>query len=318
MPSRALGLSWLALDTKPVTLDVAMTAPEKTLPGRPMTVPLKINGLAAGEEARVTVAAVDIGILNLTRYEAPAPEKWLHAQRRLGLEIRDLYGRLIDGMRAERGRLRSGGDGSGGMSAEGSPPVEAPLSLFSGIVRVGTDGTAQVSFDLPDFNGTVRLMAVAWSGSKVGSASRDVIVRDKLALTVSAPRFMTLGDKARLEVDAHNVEGPAAGYRLSVVHEGDTGVRQSVAGLDLALRPLERRRETIAIVPAALGRSVYEVAVTGPDGIAVRRRLAFEVKPPAAGIRRQQRQAFALEGPLPRPDPLVGAARADGWPDGRL
>ena len=47
--------------------------------------------------ARVVVAAVDVGILNLTRYEAPDPEAWFFGQRVLGLELRDLYGLLIDG-----------------------------------------------------------------------------------------------------------------------------------------------------------------------------------------------------------------------------
>ncbi len=296
MPGRALGIAWLGLDTAPRTLNVAIDAPEKVLPGRTMTVPIKLSGLAAGEEARITVAAVDVGILNLTRYVSPAPETWFHAQRRLGVEVRDLYGRLIDGMRAERGRLRSGGDGSGGLSAEGSPPVEAPLSLFSGIVRVGPDNTAQVSFDLPDFNGTVRLMAVAWSGSKVGSANRDVIVRHKLALMASGPRFLTLGDKARLEVDVHNVDGPSANYRVAVASEADGGARQSLAGLDLPLKPTERRRETIALAPTTLGRSVYEVVVTGPDGIEVRRRVALDVKAPASGIRRTTVAALAANG----------------------
>ena len=41
---------------------------------------------------------------------------------------------------------------------QGSPPVEATLALFSGIVKVGADGTAKVEFQLPDFNGTVRLI----------------------------------------------------------------------------------------------------------------------------------------------------------------
>ena len=39
---------------------------------------------------------------------------------------------------------------------QGSPPVEETLALFSGIVKVGADGTANVDFQLPDFNGTVR------------------------------------------------------------------------------------------------------------------------------------------------------------------
>ncbi|MGE0698431.1 MAG: alpha-2-macroglobulin, partial [Hyphomicrobiaceae bacterium] len=296
MPGRALGLAWLGLDPKPLTLDVSIAAPEKALPGRTLTLPVKVGGLAAGEEARVTVAAVDVGILSLTRYEAPAPERWFHAQRRLGLEVRDLYGRLIDGMRAERGRLRSGGDGSDGMSAEGSPPVEAPLSLFSGIVRVGPDGAAQVSFDLPDFNGAVRLMAVAWSGSKVGSSARDLIVRDKLALSLTGPRFLTLGDKARLEVDVHNVDGPAASYRVAIAREGEGGTRQSLAGRDVALQPTERRREQVALTPADLGRSVYDVTVTGPDGIEVRRRIALDVKAPATGIRRTTVSALGAAG----------------------
>ncbi|MGE0516229.1 MAG: alpha-2-macroglobulin, partial [Hyphomicrobiaceae bacterium] len=265
MPGRALGVAWLGLDTSPQTLSIAVQSPEKVLPGQVMTVPVKVDGLAGGDEARITVAAVDVGILNLTRFASPAPEKWFHAQRRLGIEIRDLYGRLIDGMRAERGRLRSGGDGIDGLSAEGSPPVEKPLSLFSGIVKVGSDGTAQVSFDLPDFNGTVRLMAVAWSGKKIGSASKDVIVRDKLALTLSGPRFLTLGDKARLEVDVHNIEGPDASYKVAVKRDSPNGSHHSLPGADLALKPGERRRHAVPIAPTALGRSEYDVTVTGPD-----------------------------------------------------
>ena len=56
----------------------------------------------------MAVAAHEIvGILNLTRYQVPAREGWFYAQRLLGTEIREFYGRLIDGMNAKRGRLRS-------------------------------------------------------------------------------------------------------------------------------------------------------------------------------------------------------------------
>ena len=44
------------------------------------------------------VAAVDVGILNLTNYKPPAPDDYYLGQRRLTSEIRDLYGQLIDGM----------------------------------------------------------------------------------------------------------------------------------------------------------------------------------------------------------------------------
>ena len=296
MPGRAIGVTWLSLDTSAHTLKVSLTAPEKVRPGTRLSVPLKVAGLAAGEEARVTVAAVDVGILNLTRFASPKPEGWFLAQRRLGLEIRDLYGRLIDGMRAERGRLRSGGDGGGGMSLKGSPPVEAPLSLFSGIVQVGADGAARVEFDMPDFNGSVRLMAVAWSERKVGSGEAQVIVRDQVALTASAPRFLTLGDEARLEVDVHNVEAGAQTFTVAIAHEGPGGASQSLASRELKLAAGERRRERIPLKPGVLGRAVYDVRVSGPNGVDVRRRLALDVKPPAADIRRTVTSSLAPGG----------------------
>jgi alpha-2-macroglobulin len=298
MPGRALGLRWLAVDQAPRTLKVGLELPEKVKSGSTLTVPVKVGGLAAGEEARITVAAVDVGILNLTRFEAPKPENWFYGQRKLGNEIRDLYGRLIDGMRAERGKLRSGGDGgANGMSMQGSPPVEETLALFSGIVKVGSDGTASVDFQLPDFNGMVRVSAVAWSGAKLGSASKDLIVRDPVALTASAPRFLTLGDTARLELAIHNVEGPAAQYKVSGEYESEPG-SQPQAGFDrsVAINAGERKRETLQLKPTEVGLTTLAIRVTGPNGIDVRRKLTFDVKVPAGDIRRLTVSSLAAKG----------------------
>ena len=102
--------------------------------------------------------AVDVGILNLTAFETPNPRNWYFGQRRLGVEIRDLYSRLIDGAQGATGRLRTGGDGPG-MAAKGSPPREKLVALYSGIVRLDADGRTVVSFNVPQFNGTLRLMA---------------------------------------------------------------------------------------------------------------------------------------------------------------
>ena len=298
MPSRALGLRWLAIDQAPRTLSVRLDAPEKVKSGAMLTVPVKVAGLASGEEARITVAATDLGILNLTRFEPPKPQDWFFGQRRLGSEIRDVYGRLIDGMRAERGKLRSGGDGSdNGMSMKGSPPVEVTLALFSGIVKVAADGSAKVEFQMPDFNGTVRLAAVAWSGDKVGSASKDVIVRDPVTLTVAGPRFLTLGDQARLELAVHNVEGPAGAYAINGTYESEPG-SQSQAGFErtLALGAGERKREKFQLEPGEVGLTTLSVRVTGPNGIDVRRRLTFDVKVPAGDIRRLSVSSLSAKG----------------------
>jgi len=299
MPSRAVGLRWLAIDQQPHTIGLKLEVPDKVKSGGMLAVPVKLTGLAPGEEARVTVAATDVGILNLTRFELPKPDQWFFGQRRLGTEIRDLYGRLIDGMRAERGRLRSGGDGAGpgGMQVQGSPPVEATLALFSGIVQVGPDGTARIEFQLPDFNGTVRLSAVAWSASKVGSASKDVIVRDPVALTVSAPRFLTLGDEARLEVALHNVEGQAGTYKVTGEYEPEPGSKtQPGFERSVVIAAGERKREAFQLKPTEVGLTKLALRIAGPGGIDVRRTLTFDVKVPAGDIRRMTVATLAPKG----------------------
>jgi len=65
-----------------------------------MKLPVKLGGLSPGEDAKIVVAAVDVGILNLTNYKPPAPDDYYLGQRRMTSEIRDLYGQLIDGMQA--------------------------------------------------------------------------------------------------------------------------------------------------------------------------------------------------------------------------
>ena len=301
MPSRAIGVKWLAIDQSASTLKVAMPVDAKVRSGATLKVPVKIEGLIPGEEARVTIAAVDAGVLNLTHFESPNPESWFNAQTKLGLDIHDYYGRLIDGMRADRGKLRAGGDGAGGMAMTAAPPsVETILAQYSGIVLVDRNGTAEAEFALPDFNGTVRLMAMAWSKSKLGHGQAEVIVRDPVALTVSAPRFLTLGDDASIDLALHNVEGAAGTYKIS------TSVREYVSALGYAVTPPietmldlksgERSSAKQKLTPAGLGRFSAAITVTGPGDINVKRTLTFNVVPPSSDIKRTTISTLAPHG----------------------
>ena len=91
-------------------------------PNTTLHVPVKVTGVPAGEEARVVVAAVDVGILNLTNYKPPSPDDYYLGQRALSAEIRDLYGELIDGMQGARGQIRSGGDARRGAARQARRP----------------------------------------------------------------------------------------------------------------------------------------------------------------------------------------------------
>ncbi len=286
MPSRALGIAWLSLDATPRTLGVEMNVSSKLRATETLKVPVKISGLEPGEDARVTISAVDLGILNLTQFKTPAPEKWFYGQRQLTHEIRDFYGRLIDGMRAERGALRSGGDGGTGIQMQGSPPLDETVALHSGLVEVNADGTAEVEFTLPNFNGTVRISAVAWSENKIGHGQHDITIRDPVVLTASAPRILTLGDKAQLSLDLHNVEGPDAKYNLIVNSQANNQTLETLLENKVKLADGERKTERVMITPGSLGLHTFAMRVTGPEGIDVMRQVSINVQPPANDIKR--------------------------------
>lgn len=276
LPMRAIGVKWLAVDPAGRKLDVTLDVPERTAPRQAFEIPVEVRGAGAGEKAFVTVAAVDVGILNLTRYETPDPDGWYFGQRRLGLEIRDIYGRLIDGSAGVLGRIRSGGDGPG-MGSEGSPPTEKLVAFHSGIVELDENGRATVRFDMPQFNGTVRLMAVAWTRSGVGHAEQEVVVRDPVVVTASLPKFLAPGDAAQLRLELANTDGPAGSFTLSVATEGPLSVAEGLRTIDLAVGNREALTIDVRAVEPGDGRVL--VALEGADGLRLEQALDLPVRP---------------------------------------
>jgi uncharacterized protein YfaS (alpha-2-macroglobulin family) len=289
MPGRAIGVKWFGIDRAAHTLALGMTLPATLRPNSKLSVPLHLAGLAAGEDARVVVAAVDVGILNLTRYKPPAPDDYYLGQRRLGIDVRDLYGELIDGMQGARGKFRSGGDSGGELT--GSPPTQAPLALYSGIVTVGSDGNAQVSFDIPAFAGTVRVMAVAWSKNKVGKATGDVVVRDPVVLTTTLPRFLRTGDRGAVQLELDNVEGAAGDYTIALSSEG--GIKLGGDKQMLKLAAKQRAHVSVSISAATAGASAIDVSVTGPNGFTLDRAYVLNVRPATQILTRRSVRALA-------------------------
>ena len=293
MPGRAIGVQWFSIGRAAKTLTVELKPPALLRPDSALHVPVKISGLASGDEARVVVAAVDVGILNLTNYKPPSPEDYYLGQRALSAEIRDLYGQLIDGMQGARGLIRSGGDQ--GAELQGSPPTGPSVAFYSGLVTVSADGNAEVVFDIPDFEGTVRVMAVAWSKDKVGHATTDVVVRDPVVLSATVPRFLLPGDHSSLHLDLDNVEGAAGDYTVAVT--GAAALSAS-ATQKLSLRTKQRGSLTVPLVATAAGNGEVHVSVSGPSSFALERSYTLAVRPPAQILARRTVRPIAKGGSI--------------------
>lgn len=288
-PGRAIGLAWFGVDRVQRVLAVKMEAPDLARPETTLTVPVEVSGSGEGE-AYVTLALVDVGILNLTGFKAPDPEAFYLGQRALGTQVRDFYGQLIDGMLGARGRLRSGGDAMD-MGLQAEPPTQPPLALFSGLVKLDAQGRGTVDFALPPFDGTGRLMAVAWSGAAVGHAQADVVIRDPVVVTATLPRFLAAGDRSTLNLAFDNVDGEAGDYALEIVTDGPVSVASAPKTVPLAKGA--RQSFAVQMSGAGIGEATVSVRLSGPGGLAIMRDYALNVRPAYPPISRRSVETLA-------------------------
>lgn len=296
LPMRAIGVKWLSVAPEERALSVSLDLPEQSEPHNQFTIPVHVGGLKPGEEAYVSIAAVDVGILNLTNYKSPDPVARYFGQRQLGIGMRDIYGRLINGYLGTTGRLRTGGDGSDGMSSDGSPPTEKLVAFFKGPVRLDDNGDASVSFDIPQFNGSIRVMATAWTANGVGSSDAETIIREPMVISASLPKFMAPGDQARLLIEIANTDAPSGTYWLGLESSENLSFSQEGLVQALDLPSGEKSKLIIPVSAISTGEGWARIILSHADGFSIEHDIAMPVRPGSLPITRKLNVALNANG----------------------
>jgi alpha-2-macroglobulin len=214
LPDRAFGVVPVAIEPTEHRLELALTAPKEVRSGSTLEVGLKASPAAAGTYA--TVAVVDEGVLSLTRFQSPDPLATLFAKRALGVATYETVGWSM--LLPAPGPSKSTGGDEGGSHAGRVQPVK-PVALWSGVVKLDASGAAVARFTLPPYRGAVRVMAVAVSDQRVGSASQAVTVTDPLVVQATLPRFVSQGDELLVPVFVSNLSGGPLDVHLTLSSE---------------------------------------------------------------------------------------------------
>jgi uncharacterized protein YfaS (alpha-2-macroglobulin family) len=274
-PVRAVGLAYVKMDVTDRTIGVALAVPPVLRPRTHLDLGVTVSGAAAQGPVWLTVASVDEGILQLTRFASPDPDEHFFGKRQLAVDVRDDYAKLIDGNGAQPGEIRAGGDLDGaGLSVV---PTKT-TALFSGLVQVGADGKAVIPIDLPDFTGGLRFMAVAVSRAGFGHADAQIPVRDPVVAQISLPRFLAPGDAARMTLLAHNVEGPAGTYHVHVAASG--ALSTPSVDDDITLAEHQAVVKTYPLTGGGLGIGKVTLLLTGPGGLKIPHDWDMQVRSP--------------------------------------
>ena len=302
LPTRTLGLKWFSIGHKENFVKVNIDTPETITPRQEITLPIHLKGNnIKAQKIHLTIAAVDEGILGLTNFKSPSPAAHYLAQRRLGLSLYDLYGNLIKSVKGLRGKIRSGGDiGEMSLSATRSRSEEntegvrtktvKTVALFEKDILIDDQGKGTVTLKLPDFNGTLRLMSVAYGKQVIGSGSSDLIVRDPVVAELLLPRFMAPSDVAEAVLSVHNLTGKKKRFTIDLNLEGKINTDLKFP-LTITLEKNERFEKTVRLTAQELGTEKIKILVTA-NGIApINRSWDIAVRP-AGGFITERKVTF--------------------------
>ncbi len=305
-PARALGVAHVPMQRAQRKVAVSVRTPKLAKPEQVLPVIVAAPQLA-GKKAWVVVSAVDLGILNITRFPVPDATAHFFGQRRLGVDAYDIYGRVIESFEGDTATLKFGGD----MALEALPQARRPtarvqtVDLYSGPVLLDAKGVARVPVRVPDFNGTLRVSALVYSEDQYGHDSEESVLRAPILAELSAPRALAPGDRSMLTLDVQNFTGKAGDFTVSLEASGPIEVADARRALQLGVEG----KKTLSfdlLGKGGQGVGTVKIRVSG-NGLQVNRSFEVPVRPAWGSVARSSLRMLQPGQPL-----SLGTELADG------
>jgi len=188
-------------------INIQLTAPEKIRPDQTLPISYQSN-----QAAKIIVFAVDEGILQVANYVTPNPLNYFFRKRALGVTTTQIVDQILPKYISERELSAVGGDGHlrDSLLMKNLNPFkrknEKPVVFWSGILDSTTQAKT-LQYHVPSqFNGQIRLMAIAVSDNAVGSTEKNTLVQDDIILTPNAPTFVAPGDEFSFSMTVANTQ----------------------------------------------------------------------------------------------------------------
>ncbi|MCX4031182.1 alpha-2-macroglobulin family protein [Aeromonas caviae] len=305
---RSVGLVPFTLDREARRLPLTLSAPDKAVP----LTRLEVTATSTpNSQGRVVLAAVDRGVLNISDYQPLDPFEIFFGRKRYAQDLFDNYGQVIPPQDGKLARLNYGGDRAPlkkGGALESRVEIAA---LWSGEVSFDEQGKAVIPLELPNFNGELALMALAWNEQQVGEAERAVKVVAPLVAEIGWPRFGARGDETRALVQLRNMSGEDQTLSLAWTLKGGLKANGELPGT-LSLKNGEEQWLTLPLtVTGASGVASLQLAASGKD-FAISRDWTLPLRSPWPAETRQRYQMLAPGQEMSfAPAELAGLDRAN-------
>jgi uncharacterized protein YfaS (alpha-2-macroglobulin family) len=260
--------------------------PEEVRPAQEIQVAVETHGAdGLPASAEVTVAAVDEGIHGILGYDNPDPWNYLQRSRQPDFRRAHFYDRVAYDFTPES----IGGDLAARLAKRGSTIGDnwiKPVALWSGTITTDADGKGLATFSVPEFNGQLRLVAVAAGSTATGAGSKNLYVRRPYILQASLPRFALPGDTFTGRATVFNTTDAPVTARVS--WSGGGTITTEAGQADIAIAPktdgnaLAQFAAAKAVGQGSIAWQVEIVDAAGTVLDTLKQDMPLPVRPPAA------------------------------------
>ena len=215
LPIRMYGVIPLSVEDVKTRLQPTLKIADKLEPEKRFTVEVAEK---KGKPMAYTLAIVDEGLLDLTRFKTPNPWDAFYAKEALSVKTWDVYDHVLGAYGGELERILSiGGDGE----AVGKKPTEKanrfdPVVLHAGPFYLEKGKKVKHEFTMPNYVGSVRAMVVACDNGAYGNTEKTVPVKKPLMVLATLPRVLGPGETLQLPVNVFAMEDKVKNVQVSV------------------------------------------------------------------------------------------------------
>ncbi|CAA6802098.1 MAG: FIG00908368: hypothetical protein [uncultured Aureispira sp.] len=198
LPIRMYGAIPLSVEDPKTHIVPEMVVPDELRPGQEFAMTVKER---RGGPMAYTVAIVDEGLLDLTRFKTPSPWSTFYQREALGVKTWDMYNDVLGAFGGDvKSLLSIGGDAFNANKAGKKPDRFKPVVMYLGPFYLKAGETANHKFTMPNYVGSVRAMVVAANDGAYGSTEKAIPVRQPLMVLGTVPRVLGVDETFQLPV----------------------------------------------------------------------------------------------------------------------
>ena len=172
-----------------------------------------------------TLAIVDEGLLDLTRFRTPDPWQAFNAREALGVNTWDLYNYVVGAYGGRIEQLFSiGGDDALNKGPKAIVNRFKPVVQFAGPFLLKKGEKRQHTYKMPNYNGRVRVMVVAGNGEAYGNTEKSVLVRKPVMLLGTLPRVIGIGEEMVVPATVFATEKGVGDVQVTIACSGNMEV----------------------------------------------------------------------------------------------